>query len=189
MSKLIGVFQELSFLENTPIENISAWVKEKIDPHRLENYLASRLFYPQTVPATPQEINIDLAILREALRVNNRLLYDPEKNRFEVSTAFINRFGSLSNIILSFLDVTVMKKGVVYIYLKETNRQPIGTILTPEIPPDIRKVLVRMSLNVFELETGKAHILEAREPNYIISLNNMPQQVIGGLAGVIVNLK
>lgn len=65
-----GLFDSFDNLDQIAIEKIARWLKKAPSDIQLENYLATRILYPQTVPLTTQDMGTDLAILREALRMN-----------------------------------------------------------------------------------------------------------------------
>lgn len=70
MSKTLpGLFDSFDNLDQIPVEFIARWLKPQPELTYIENYLAQRISYPQTVPVTEIDMKIDLAILREALRV------------------------------------------------------------------------------------------------------------------------
>lgn len=70
MAKLPGLFDSFDNLDQIDINNLISWLKPSPVPVQLENYLANKILYPQTLPISPSDMQIDLAILREALRLN-----------------------------------------------------------------------------------------------------------------------
>ena len=70
MAKLTGLFDSFDNLDQIDVNAISAWLKNPPQIFQLENYLANKILYPQTIPLTEYDMKIDLAILREALRLN-----------------------------------------------------------------------------------------------------------------------
>ncbi|TSC86887.1 MAG: Uncharacterized protein G01um10147_762 [Microgenomates group bacterium Gr01-1014_7] len=70
MPKLSGLFDSFDNLDQIDINNLISWLKPAPNPIQLENYLANKILYPQSLPLTPTDMQIDLAILREALRLN-----------------------------------------------------------------------------------------------------------------------
>ncbi|MEK7617124.1 MAG: hypothetical protein AAB414_03650 [Patescibacteria group bacterium] len=69
MSKLPGLFDIFDNLDQIPVENIARWLKPQPSLAYIENFLAQRILYPQTIPITEADLKMDLAILREALRM------------------------------------------------------------------------------------------------------------------------
>ena len=70
MFKLNGLFDSFDNLDQIDINSLIPWLKPVPQAVSLENYLANRILYPQSVPISEPDMKIDLAILREALRIN-----------------------------------------------------------------------------------------------------------------------
>lgn len=70
MPRLSGLFDSFDNLDAIDINSLISWLKSAPAPIQLENYLANKILYPQTLPLTEADMKIDLAILREALRIN-----------------------------------------------------------------------------------------------------------------------
>src|SRR5687767_12024497 len=70
MPKLSGLFDSFENLDQIEAENLLPWLKAPPNPVQLENYLANKILYPQTLPLSEVDMKIDLAILREALKIN-----------------------------------------------------------------------------------------------------------------------
>ncbi len=87
MPKLQGLFDSFDNLDQIDIGLVASWLKSPPTPIQLENYLANRILYPQTVPVTKFDMEIDLAILREALRING-----PKSNQEKSSLLGNNPF-------------------------------------------------------------------------------------------------
>lgn len=66
----LSLFNSFDNLDSVDIDSLISWLKNPPAPIQLENYLANKILYPETIPVTEAEMKIDLAILREALRIN-----------------------------------------------------------------------------------------------------------------------
>lgn len=71
MPNLPGCFDSFDNLDQIPIEDIARWLKPQPNLTYIENFLAQRILYPATVPITQGDLKLDLAILREALRMSS----------------------------------------------------------------------------------------------------------------------
>lgn len=71
MPNLPGLFDSFDNLDQIPIEDIARWLKPQPQLIVIENFLAQRILYPATVPITQGDLKLDLAILREALRMSS----------------------------------------------------------------------------------------------------------------------
>lgn len=90
MPKLSSLFDSFDNLDQIPIENIASWLKPVPNLIQLENYLANKMLYPQTLPLTETDMKIDLAILREALRINAPKPGSGENNPLLGDNPFLN---------------------------------------------------------------------------------------------------
>mgnify|MGYP002713137745 CR=1 FL=1 len=56
-------------LEHSSTENIARWLTMDISPERINNYVYAKALYPASIPATKDELQIEQALGREALRI------------------------------------------------------------------------------------------------------------------------
>lgn len=118
MNKLIGVFENFRYLDQIPTSDISKWLKTKVKETDLENFIGNRIIYPQALPISNLELEIDLAIFREALKRQPEVLFDRRLNKIIIPTEFEQRFGSFERLIKAITEVLILKKNT-QIYLKE----------------------------------------------------------------------
>ena len=85
MPKVSGIFEKFKDLEQIPIDDISRWLKPQPE-YFLENFIANRLLYPQVLPLTIQDLEIELAILKEVVK------RDPKHKTHDLQIEFLHRF-------------------------------------------------------------------------------------------------
>ena len=56
-------------LPHTSFENIARWLTFDAPPQRISNYIYAKAFYPNSIPETKEDLQIEQALGREALRV------------------------------------------------------------------------------------------------------------------------
>ena len=128
MNKLIGVFEYFRYLDQIPTSDISKWLNTKIKETDLENFIGNRIIYPQALPISNLELDIDLALFREALKRQPEVLYDRRLNKIIIPIEFQTRFGSFEKLIKAITEVLILKSDT-QIYLKEEgNIKLIGAI-------------------------------------------------------------
>ncbi len=69
-----------SLLKIVPIENFHRWLPFELSPEALHNRLLNKSLYPTTIPTTNQELQIELAVAREALRLAIQQNHDTALN-------------------------------------------------------------------------------------------------------------
>lgn len=102
--KLFGVFSKLESLDQITSDGMNRWLKSRIDDGYLANYIANRIFYPQTIPVSPEEMEIDLALLREGLGLNKDKFYNKTTNTITIPKEFEQRFVPQFKLLGAFLD-------------------------------------------------------------------------------------
>ncbi len=65
-----GLFDSFDNLDSISGESLTVWLKPVPQLTQIENYLANKILYPQTVAKTEVEMQMDLGILREVLKMN-----------------------------------------------------------------------------------------------------------------------
>ena len=137
MGKLSGLFDSFDNLDQIDVNSIITWLKPAPQAVQLENYLANKILYPQTIPMTESDMKIDLAILREALRINgpkntkvsNALLGDNTflnltLRKILIPERFLQFVPNLINLTWVFVD------GLLLTRRKEDKFQDLWTIVT-----------------------------------------------------------
>lgn len=71
MPTSVGLLDSFDNLDQLSIEAIASWLKPVPQLSYLEDYLANKILYPQTIPQMERDMQIDLAILREALKASS----------------------------------------------------------------------------------------------------------------------
>ncbi len=88
MSKLSSLFETFDDLDQIDINSLIPFISPPPQPIKLENYLANLILYPQALPLSEYDMKINLAVLREALRLNGPKLAG--ENNLLGSNPFIN---------------------------------------------------------------------------------------------------
>lgn len=114
MPRLTGVFESFN-LEEIPPEDIARWLKPAPSLNTIENYLANKLLYPQTIPVTQADLAVELAIFREVIRRH------PEKfqaqDKINISKDLADRI-PLLDLTLALIDVLKPKAAQIVLQNK-----------------------------------------------------------------------
>lgn len=151
MSRL-GLFDSFDNLDLINPESVAAWLKNPPPSLQLENYLANRILYPQTIPVTALDMQLDLAILREALKINgprannetNALLGDnPFLNvmlrKILIPAKFLQSVPDLANLAWAFIDALLLNRkkadwfqDIWTIVLTDDSDEIVGSAILPQ---------------------------------------------------------
>jgi hypothetical protein len=115
MAKVSGIFEQFDKIDQISIEDIAGWLGPQ-PAHLIENTLANRHLYPQTAPIKKEDLAVELAILREIIRLHPNQFLNVKEKKIQIPTDFINRFPDLSQLTLALID-GLNPKGIVEITL------------------------------------------------------------------------
>lgn len=189
MPKLTGVFLQFKNLDQITISNVAARLKSSGDLTALENFFGNRILYPQTIPQSAYDMQVDLAILGEALRSTPGFVLG-KNDSLLLTDEILKRFQPLPSL-LRIISQNVKIKPVTPIYLK---REPltnlVGTIITPNIhkkPND--KVNIFVNGQNLLLKMGSFTILPFNDRHIKLKIEDEPvQTVAGGELGLVFDL-
>lgn len=199
MPEFVGLFDRFSNLDQISIENVMRWLNPVPLQVSLENYIANRILYPQAVPVLFSEIRIDLAILREALRLNNSC-DKSDKNTFLGNSPFINTtlrkiiipanfleyIPDLASLIWAFNDGLLLdhsKKDLFEdlwtICIDNNTEEIVGSILLPQFT-DIRGLMeIKLESKTYHIKAGTQSILPCFTERCQISFNFKNGKLLG----------
>lgn len=188
MPKLSGVFDQFRDIERIPPEDINRWLKVKLEPHILENYIANRILYPQTVPTSEYELDIDLAILREIIRRGSPLFY--QNSRIVIPSEYVDRFPSLLKLATAFVD-GLTPAGVTPIAIKEHDGvQLIGSYVSFSFLKEQNPIKVIVNGVEYKIKLNALTLLPFNEKQLKVMIDETQEILIdGGTLGVLIDLR
>src|SRR5471030_1399565 len=141
MPQSIGLFDSFDNLDQINIDTLIPWLKNSPSQIQLENYLANKILYPNTQPLTEYDMKIDLAIVREALRLIG-LQSNPYLNitshRIIIPERFINYVSDIVSLSWAFVDGLLLNNrkaewfsDLWTVVLSSSSEKIVGSILLP----------------------------------------------------------
>jgi hypothetical protein len=137
----LGVYPEYGLgsqlkdlLAHTSLDSISRWLHEDVPKDYLRDYLYTKALYPASVPATREDLDIEQALARQAMRLSiNRLAAEflPQAQRSDLSLlpsfepilasgSVLTRAPSKGNSLLMLLD-GIQPVGITTLVLDESH--------------------------------------------------------------------
>jgi len=165
MPKLSGVFQIFKDLDTLNTSDIYRWLNLHLQPQVIENHFANRLLNPQTIPMTLEEMQIDLAILREGIRLNPSIFYNNSTKTMTIPDGFIERFLPAAELIKAFVDGLSLRQNSQLV----AKRQGGGTLQGPIIFPEKLSHPAPHQLQFSSYKTNK--IISNNHPHQQIAVN------------------
>ena|SRR5258708_2221532 len=202
MSKLPGLFEGFDNLDQIEIESLIPWLEDlpvKLTSIQLENYLGNRILYPKTLPVTEIDMKIDLAILREALRMNgpkiepnpNPMLGDnPFLNitlrKIMIPERFLNYIPDLIGLTWAFVDgllLTRSKKDwfedLWTVILTDDADQVIGSVLIPQFNNSQDSMDLSVLGKKYKIKAGSLTIIPCQKDRCEIAYKFVSGRILG----------
>lgn len=193
MPHLSGVFDEFPDLDKTTPQELAAFLKQKPEIHFLVNFIGNRILYPQAIPLTIQELELDLALLRKGIKLKPSLVFEPQTNKIIIPKLLTDRFPSMNNLVQAIIE-SVNPKGVHFIFIKDAAViKLVGSLVSPLNPAklsrDTETVIFSDEKSERPLNLNEISFIpsNAREAN--IKLGGEEYKAAGGELGIIVDLR
>lgn len=196
----MGLFDSFNNLDIILAEDIASWLKPVPQLDQLENYLANKILYPQSLPQTASDMQIDLALLREALKLNgpnpvltntNALLGDnPFLNitlrKILIPLEFVNFVPNLASLAHAFIDAFLLNRkkedwfeDLWTIVLTDDVDEVAGSVILPQFAgPEGLMNLKILGLN-YEIRQGSLTIIPCHKDRCEIAYNIQNGKVLG----------
>ena len=180
MSRLPGLFNSFDNLDQITPEKIAFWLKSVPEYKILENYLANRILYPQTHALTEFDMQIDLAILREALK-NNSSIREPKKTnsllgdnpflnttmrKILIPADFLNFVPNLLILVQVFIDAFLLKRkrqdffqDLWTIVLTGDIDEVVGSILMPQFDGNGGVIDFKIQNKNYKIQQGNLELI------------------------------
>lgn len=176
MPKVSGVFDSFENLDQISPEDIARWLKSPPQIRELANFIANRIYYPQTLPLTLPDLDIDLAILREALR-RNPVFFKLQQRKIFIPESFLNLVSDLKKLALIFTDAYEPRELVTFILSTPKGDEILGSLARVEGSTS------DLSFNIdgknFNVKPGSLTILPCPKSRCHISFKSSNAKVMG----------
>lgn len=198
MPKLTGIFEQFRDLDKIPTQDISVWTKERSQLTILENYLGNRILYPQTIPVTALDMDIDYAILLEAARRQPELFFNPVQRKIMLSQEYFVRFPPLQKLLTSL--ITVLKpKGINTVFLSNGRLvTQVGSVIgvmallgdkAAEFK-DQETVTIMVNQKAALFKFGQIYIIPTNDRHNVIKIDGQNEIMVpGGEVGIFLDLR
>jgi hypothetical protein len=199
MPKVTGVFEFFPDLDQIPASDIAQWlIGPPIQSQTIENHLANRILYPQSAPLKMEDLSLDLAILREALKKSTNF-YKIRENKLTIPVSFIERFGQLPTLILAFIDAFKPMDLTQVVISEAKGEKIVGTIVTPKFSGLNSVIDLSIEEKLFKIKQGnlvvlpclkeRCHLLFKSESATLQSKKDNVLEAFGGALGIVVDAR
>jgi hypothetical protein len=193
MPQLDGVFNLFPDLDTISANEIMGLSSQQYDHHFVENHLANRLLYPQTVAQTKAELDLDFVILSLAIQKHPEVFFNPTQNRVIIPQIASQHFPPLTRLIAVIL-LTISSEKVSDIWLKDANNQKLlGSFISQKMIHNLNITgEIKLSIENEEktLIPNQLNLIPVPEKPVKLLLNQTESlSAVGGSLGLFVDLR
>lgn len=193
MPQLNGVYLLFPEMDSIDFEEIAQQSVQKLNHHTIENHLANRLLYPQSVAMSKEELDLDFLILAAALKKHPEVFFNSKQNRIVIPTVAVGQLSPLTRLISVVLN-SLYSENVIEIWLKDDAKQQL---LGSSLPQQMLKKLnllgditVRIQQEEKTLIPNQLNLIPVRDKQVKIQINqSVTVGAVGGSLGIFIDLR
>lgn len=166
MSRLPGLFDSFDNLDQISPEAIASWIRPIPDLDQLEDYLANRILYPQTIPLTERDMQIDSSILREALKMYKAQLLNTTTRKILIPEKFLNFLPDRLTLVKIFIDAYLLNRekrdyfqDLWTVVLTGGIDEVIGSVLFPQFVGNDGTMIIKLQDKSYEVRQGNLSLI------------------------------
>lgn len=193
MSILSGPFSLFPDLDTITAEELSRISHSPSDHHSIENHLANRVLFPQTVPLTKAELDFDYTILTLAIKKHPEVFLDGKQNRIVIPSQAVDYFPPLTRLISAIL-LGAKPKQITQIWIRyDTHQEIVGSavglayITSLQMGNDLKLTVANQ---VKTLVPGQLNLIPTSEGQSVVKFDDTKTvTILGGKLGLFVDLR
>jgi len=198
MPKFSGLFDSFDNLDQLNLEDVAFWLKRPPQMTQLENYIANRILYPQTLPLSAADMEIELAILREVIKQtfsqmdkNSNLLgenpfLNPTLRKILIPRRFLKYVPDLVKLTWAFVDIIPVKDkkedpftDLWIIVLTDDTDEVIGSLLLPQFSNSSAQLELNILGKAYKVVAGSLVVLPCPKERCQISYKFNQGKILG----------
>lgn len=129
MPLLGGVFDLFPDLDTISLNDIYKLGGKQAEHHTVENHLANRILYPNSIAQTKLEIDLDFLILSLAIKKHPEVFFNQNQNRIIITDTALRHFPPLTRLISTILQSITTGKTVDIWLKSQSNQQILGSCI------------------------------------------------------------
>lgn len=198
MPILPGLFDSFDNLDQLDLNLVLSWIKNRPTPIQLENYIANLILYPQALPLTPIEMEFNLAILREVLRINspkqegegsllgNNPFLNLTLRKIMIPEKFLQFVPDLRQLTWVFIDGLLMnrKKGDFFedlwtVVVIDDIDETVGSVILPRFDSNTDVLNINLLGHDYKIKAGSLSVVACPKDRCEISYKLVKGKLLG----------
>lgn len=204
----MGLFESFDNLDKISAEAIALWLKPIPQLDFIDNYLANKILYPQTIPQTERDMQLDLAILREALKLNSpksreNPFLNTDLRKLFIPVKFLNFVPDLASLTWAFIDALFLGRhkkdwfdDLWTVVTTDDVDEVVGSVILPQLDNggsmnlrlmDKNYEVKKGSLSIIPCPKARCEIAYKLQGGKILNKTENAVEVYGGKLGLVVD--
>lgn len=184
MPKLGGLFDQFNDLDTIHTEDVARWIKPVPNTIGLENYIGNKVLYPQAIPVSALDLQIDLALLREVIR-RTPAFFNKTSRKIVIPENFTQSIPNITQLVWVFLDAFLLdhrkidsSQDLWTVVLSGQADEVLGTIVLPEFEGE---GIVRLNIEgkEFTVKEGDLSLIPCPKSHCLISFKINKGKMLG----------
>lgn len=194
-----GLFDSFDNLDQIAVLDIARWLKIAPNEVVLANYLANKILYPQTLPLTKADLELDLAILREALRANGPKNLKREGSllggntflnitlrKILIPSKFLRFVPNLTTLIWVFIDAFLLDRerkdffeDLWTIVLIDEIDEVVGSVILPQFSSSGGSLTLQLGQQSYKIPEGSLTVIPCPQNRCRVSYKFNKGKILG----------
>ncbi len=189
MAKLTGVFESTDIID-VNFADLNQTLTHQREDHELENFLANRILYPQTISVTKDDFDVDCGILKQIIK-NTPDMYSNTNlvNKIIIPSEIMVRFPPISRLVSIFIDALNLT-GIIQIFTRQNGRNElIGSAIKLKKDPQ-KSIDLNLDKKNYSFSKGSITILPLTDRHLTLKIDDSDEVIIsGGKLGVVIDVR
>lgn len=198
MPILPGFFSSFDNLDLLDVNQIIPWLKNPPPLVQLENYIANKLLYPQSLPLTKMDMQIEMAILREILKVNapkfgkdgsllgNNPFLNLTLRKIMIPENFLKYVPDLASLTWAFVDGLLLNRkkedyfeDLWTVVVVDDIDEVVGSVILPAFESGQDQLELNLSGQTYKIKAGSLSIVACPKDRCEISYKLQKGKLLG----------
>lgn len=170
-------------LERIPVERILKRFIGSSNLVFLENNLGNRILYPHNIPQTKSELEFDLILLKESIRLNPGMYYNKNLHKITIPEEFLERFPDIIQLLCALID-SLQSEGITTV-LKEVGDLPakrLGSIIKINFPQETGSANITVNGKKYPIKSGTLSVVKASTLKFDLKFESTSGTIDGKLS-------
>lgn len=180
------MFDSFDDLDKVRPEVVAKWLENPPGLEQLENYLANRILYPQTLAVSSSDLQIDLAILREVLKLNFNAFFNLSLRKILIPERCFKFVGDLTKLTWAFVDAIPIERlkkdffeDLWTIVLVDETDKIIGSLLLPKFDSSSGRIEINVLGVSHKIKSGSLVVIPCGKDRCIVSYTVYGGKILG----------